>query len=516
MRGVRALAQRLFGIDGRSLAAFRIGIGSLVLADLWTRSAAIEQHYSDAGVLPRDAYARLLAVSPWQWSVHFVTGSVAGQSALFLFATVAACALIAGYRTRAATIVTWAMLVSLQARNPMVLYGADQLLRVMLFWSMFLPLGCVWAFDRYKAPSPLAPSRHVSTATAALLLQPCVMYLFAGLLKWNDSWQSGSALGYALAAETYATGIGRMLGRSPALVAALGRLVPWIEILAPIPLLLPWRTATVRMVTLVLLAGFHAAMGLSLHTGLFQPVAVVALIPFLPTGFWERVGTGHPRTANAGIPAPASTTTRARWFSMVQQTLVGVLFAYVLAWNVVGLSTEQYAAQHNLAWMQEWWRAGRTGVPLSFRDYAIEREMGNIGWIGRVFALYQRWDMFESVGPEIRGWPVIVGTLGDGRKVSVLDERAVDKDAAQVAPAAPLSFYPGARWLVYFTYLRTPGTKPARELLPAVVTRDWDRRNPGSKLVSMRIAFVTAGDGSTSGKSEVWYDGMTQGNGLGQ
>ena len=105
---------------------------------------------------------------------------------------------------------------------------------------------------------------------------------------------------------------------------------------------------------------------------------------------------------------------------------------WLSAWT--GGSLETLAADPRRprnGWMQEWWRAGRTGVPLSFRDYAVERKMGKLGWIGRVFALYQRWDMFESVGPEIRGWPVIVGTLSDGRKVSVLDEGALSGRAEE-------------------------------------------------------------------------------------
>ena len=526
------LFSRLFSIDGRSLAAFRIGIGALVLVDLWTRSSAIEQHYSDLGILPREAYARLLQVSDWQWSVHLWTGSMAGQYALFVGAAAAACALIAGYRTRAAAVVTWALLVSLQARNPMVLYGADQLLRLLLFWSMFLPLGssircppaaCRRAIDRRpEVASNPATTRHLSMATAALLLQPCVMYFFAGLLKSNVSWQSGAALGHALSSDMYVTPFGRMLAGFPELVSMLGRGVPWVEIFAPMLLLMPWKTTAFRKVGLPLLVAFHVAMGSALHTGLFQPAALVALIPFLPAGFWDRLGIGHGEVTEASIEKSASLASPAalsssfvRWRSTVVQAVVAFLFAYGLAWNVVGLNVHQYAAQQGLNWMREWWGKGRTGVPLSFRDYAVERRMGGFGWIGRVSALHQRWDMFENVGPEYRGWPVIAGTLTDGQKVSVLDGGPPGDQGSRLAPEAPLGFYPGTRWLVYFTYLRTSGTQQARELLPAVVTRDWERRNPGKKLESLRILFVhpsTAAAGSTPVKTEVWYDGPANGS----
>ena len=44
---------RVFGADLRSLAAFRIAIALLVLADLTTRSCDLRAHYADDGVLPR-------------------------------------------------------------------------------------------------------------------------------------------------------------------------------------------------------------------------------------------------------------------------------------------------------------------------------------------------------------------------------------------------------------------------------------------------------------------------------
>jgi hypothetical protein len=483
---------RLFAIDPRSLAAFRIALGVIVLVDLWTRASAIEQHYSDLGILPRDAYERLLQVSPWQWSIHLLTGSVAGQSVLFVVAAAAACAMIAGYRTRAATAVSWFMLVSLQARNPMVLYGADQLLRLLLFWAMFLPL------ERSGARPTIL--RHVSMASAALLLQPCVMYFFAALLKWNSSWQSGSALGHALASDMYVTSFGRMLAGSPALVATFGRAVPWIELLAPLLLLMPWRTSSFRMIAFPVLVAFHLAMGAALHTGLFPLVTIAALIPFVPSEVWDRLGIGV--AIAAPEVAPSNT-----WRAAALQALVALLFVYAVAWNVVGLKAEEYAAQQNFAWMKEWWSEGRKGIPLSFRDYAVERMMGPLGWLGRVTALQQRWDMFERVGPEYRGWPVAIGMLADGTKVNVLDATAPAEVQAHVAPEDPLPLYPGTRWLVYFTYLRTSGTQAARELLPAVMTRDWERRNPGKKLESLQILFVQP----PPGKIELWYDGAAKG-----
>ena len=48
-----------------------------------------------------------------------------------------ALALLVGYRTRIATIFSWVLLISLQARNVFITQGGDALTVVLLFWGLF-------------------------------------------------------------------------------------------------------------------------------------------------------------------------------------------------------------------------------------------------------------------------------------------------------------------------------------------------------------------------------------------
>ena len=527
-RGLAATLDRLFGIDGRSLAAFRIALGALVVADLVTRAADLEAHYTDAGVLPREAYRRLFALSEWQWSLHMSTGSVAGQAALLVVALAAACALVVGYRTRLATAVTWLLTVSLQARNPMILYGADQLLRMLLFWSLFLPLGAEWSLDRLRGASPQdRPRRHLSMATAAILLQPCLMYLFSGALKQNPSWHSGAALSHALSSDMFATPLGHRLLAYPGLLERLTPLVPWFEMLVPLALFVPWATGAFRAAALLLLAGFHLVLGLLFVTGLFQYAAVAGLLPFIPGGAWDRLAGSGPlrrlarpiaerprRLPSHGRLRPAPTAPR-RWLDAGGQILVAGLFLYVVAWNVAGLRLEEYSTRHSMTWIREWWAAGHPGVPLTFRDYVVERMLGNLGWIGRVASLHQRWDMFYRTSVEERGWHVVIGTLEDGREISLLEGGRPLESGTHRKPASVRALYPTTRWATYFAYLRTPGAEPARRLLPPVISRQWAKRRPDLPIETLRIVFVqdlpASGPGASGHREIVWYEGPPQG-----
>ena len=198
------ILQRLFAIDVRSLALFRICIGLILLVDILTRSTDIQQHYSDLGVLPREALWQLFLLSKWHWSLHAWTGSVAGQTILFACAAACAVAVILGYRTRLALVLSWLLLASLHARNPILQYGADHLLRMLLFWSMFLPLGCYWSIDRLRVVVPPDwPGRHLSMASAAILLQIFLFYFFSGLFKRNEIWQGGEGMYHALSSNMF-------------------------------------------------------------------------------------------------------------------------------------------------------------------------------------------------------------------------------------------------------------------------------------------------------------------------
>ncbi len=97
------------------------------------------------------------------------------QALLFVVAAVAAVALLVGYRTWVASVVVWILLLSIQHRNPLVLGSGDDLLRMLLFWGMSLPLGAVWSVDRAVEREAGAlrwsTMRYFSLATVALFMR---------------------------------------------------------------------------------------------------------------------------------------------------------------------------------------------------------------------------------------------------------------------------------------------------------------------------------------------------------
>jgi predicted DCC family thiol-disulfide oxidoreductase YuxK len=284
------LLTRLFGIDLRSLALFRVVIGSIVFLDLISRSRYLVAHYTDAGVIPRDAlYVYLLR--PTQWSVHLLSGSAAYQAFLFVAAAVCALAMIFGYRTRWAVILTWLFSVSLQYRNPMVNNSGDALLRVLLFWSMFLPLGARFSFDSAVNNSPRPkPVSVLSIATAALLLQTCIVYWFTAALKDDVIWRADhSAVYYALSIEQFVTPFGKLFYPYPDLMKLMTIFTLYLEIIGPSIVFLPFLTGPIRVAVILAFFGLHLGFGTFMRLGFFPWISAASWLPFVPTWFWEHL-----------------------------------------------------------------------------------------------------------------------------------------------------------------------------------------------------------------------------------
>ena len=92
---------RVFSIDLRSLAAFRIATGLLLLVDLINRGLYLQDHYTDFGLCLAPYLDKFANIQ--YFSFHLSHGSGWFQSALFVVAAFFAICMMVGYRTRLVT-----------------------------------------------------------------------------------------------------------------------------------------------------------------------------------------------------------------------------------------------------------------------------------------------------------------------------------------------------------------------------------------------------------------------------
>jgi hypothetical protein len=110
-------------------------------------------------------------------------------------------------------------------------------------------------------------------------------------------------------------------------------------------------------------------------------------------------------------------------------------------------------------------------VPVSFRDYSVERRLdtlgvpGLLGAPGRILQIHQRWDMFSHTGPPIRGWPGVVVTARDGRVLSLLEdgrELVINPEGARTSGSAGAERTLGGLFYIPQTNGDTPAERGVR------------------------------------------------------
>jgi hypothetical protein len=469
--GWRARLAEVVGIDLRSLAVLRVGLAVLVVCDLAARAPDLAAHYGDGGVLPRAAALVWLPVEA-HLSIYTASGQPWFQAGLFALAALAAAALAAGWHTRAASMLSWYLLFALQARNPAVGHGGDNVLRLVMFWAMFLPLGARWSRDRAAGRLAAPPGPQVVSAAAlAARLQLCLVYWVTAAFKWNPAWLGGGAIATALRVDRLSTSWGRWLLNFPRLLRWVTRGTLAFEILGPLAAWTPFYSGPVRSVVVLGFVLFHlCGLRPALRLGSFPWVCAVAWALFLPSWFWERLHRGRLgrvmdaldrsdfRGEEAWRARQAHRTGSTRRGRRLGDGLAALLLAYVLLLNLRELGLAPFG-------------------PL----------LPATEWISQSLSLHQRWNMFAPSPPLDDGWIVAAGRTRDGRAVDAWRGSALDLSRPEPLETA----YGNFRWTKYLGNLRQPDHVFHRRLFGNYLCRRWNSAHAGAeRLESLTLVYM--------------------------
>ena len=292
----------LFSIDLRTLALTRVAFALIVLVDLLSRLSDLKVFYTDGGVMPRAAVHENLPDS-WFISLHFLSGRAEIEMLMFVISGTLALLLLLGYKTRLVSFLTWLLFSSLCIRNPFIVHGADDLLKMMLFWGIFVPWGVRYSVDSSINPTPGAlPQKVFSVGTMALLLQMPLVYFFSGILKNGLEWRHDfTAILYALKVPDFALPLGTWLTSYPGFLKVVTASTLVLEMAGALLLFCPFRTKTVRGFVIVAFVLMQLGLALTLTLGLFPLISIAALLPFIASSFWDRLFSSLRTSERTGL-----------------------------------------------------------------------------------------------------------------------------------------------------------------------------------------------------------------------
>lgn len=450
-----AYLRACYTLDLRALGLMRIGTGIVLLVDLLIRSFSLRAHYSDEGVLTVSVLKQY-NWNPYYFSFHAISGEVWFEALLFVLNAACVVMLIAGYRSRLFTFICWAFLVSLQNRNPFILQGGDDLLRMLLFWGIFLPWGSAYAV---RQPAR-ATNAAVSFANAGYLLLIASVYFFSAMLKTSPEWhEEGSAVYYALSLDQMRLPLGTLVYRFPWLMTFLTHLVYWIEVIAPLLLLLPLRNKWCRVAGIAAITLLQLGIMSCLYVGLFYIIALVALTGLLPSPVMDALERRFFGSGASLVKEEEEETRSSPLASFVRLNVN--LYCIVLALYCLIMNLSQ----------------------VSWFKYELQYSLLNVSHLLR---LEQSWGMFSPAVLKDDGWYVYDGYTADGRHIDLSNGATVDFSK----PANVVTTYESDRWRKFGENYVFNNNNHMRPYFCRYLIRSWNEKHPTERVVEATVFYM--------------------------
>lgn len=448
-----SLLERSFGLDTRSLAVFRISISLVLLADLWIRSGDLIPHYSDRGVLPLSLWKEHVR-EHWLLCFHALAGDENGLRLLWAVGYLLAGSLLVGLFSRTAAFACWIYWLSLSARNPIILSGGDGLLRAVLLWCALLPIGDRLSIDAWRAGRPLDVREGrvvVSPGSVIFVLTLVTMYWVSAYWKSNPVWLSeGTALARALDYDLYSTGRMKWLLEHPEPLRWLSRMTVVFELLGPLLVVLPLRSARFRAAAVLAFIGFHGIIAMALELGIFTYTCISAWLAVVPPEVWNRV------TGGRTVPRPSEPARHAYEGDLPFTPILRDFAACAVACCM-------------LAYLAHDCCRGCFTLPPS-----VER-------IVTLGGFRTRWHLYETPSP-LDGWVVAKAVTRGGSEIDLLQG---GRQVTWEKPPELSRLHPNHRWRKLVRRLSRPESAPVVAAFLQYLCREAPR------IAGERVASVT-------------------------
>lgn len=269
-------------IAAERLAAWRIGVGVALLIDLLLFYLPnFRWLYGPASLAEPGVFAERFAQPFWNWSLLNVLPVAWGPRVCLALWIVSAVLIVAGWRTRLAALVAFAMSISFYNTNFFLHNSGDRLRHFLLLLLIFAPTDFAWRLGR-RANGTSEPICVSGWPARLMLIQLCAMYFMNGFYKlFGRMWWDGSVMHYLCHDYAWARWSALAMPIWTTQLLAWGTLL-W-ETGFPLWILLR-RTRTIALLVGVF---FHALTFFHLEIAAFP---IYALCLYLPLAPWERLG----------------------------------------------------------------------------------------------------------------------------------------------------------------------------------------------------------------------------------
>ncbi|MDO9001267.1 MAG: hypothetical protein Q7W45_15995 [Bacteroidota bacterium] len=428
----------------------RVGIALIIIADLLIRGNDLTAHYTDEGLWPTN----LIHNFGWKagnWSLHEISGTYSWALSLFIIHFVFALFLLFGYKTKLATLLVWLLTISLHNRNLFVQQSGDDLLRLVLFWGLFMPWNAYYSLDSKKERFRI---KQTTLASLGYLILIASVYFFTVSLKTSAEWRAeGSAIYYALSLEQIRLPIGDWLYQFPMLMKLLTWFVFYIELAIPILILWPSKKGNLRLMAFILILLLHIGIGYTMYVGLFFIINIVTGIGLLPKNVMDKFETKLKLQSDKVIRHVKNTSIVKYSINTICLLVIGISF-------IINLSA------------------------VNWFNYELRKE---VWYPVNVLRLDQYWGMFSPSILKKDGWFVYHGMDSIGRQWDLYrDNEYVDYKK----PEHIVSMYKSDRWRKLAENMQNDSYTFLRPQYCRYIIREWNKKHPNKKMNMLNLYYM--------------------------
>lgn len=289
-REIPLLWRRIFDgqTDLRVYALLRIGVGIMLLVHNVLLFPALGDFLGSDGFLPPWLLRNTTSYGLYSFFTFLEENDWSAVVALTALG-VGTVTLLLGIRPGLSAAVVLLVLNALQHRMPFILHGGDIVLRLLVFYLIWMPSGERWAVRLHPRPTPV-PARGEVWPLRLMQIQMCAIYLSAAISKtYGNWWVDGDAMSYiAQLREFFAVsrpGVG-LIASTPILL----KLITWATVGGEfaIPLLV-WFKET-RRVAIVAAVLLHLGVEYTMYVYFFSYTMLVGLCAFLEGADLDAMG----------------------------------------------------------------------------------------------------------------------------------------------------------------------------------------------------------------------------------
>lgn len=162
----------------------------------------IERYFEEQGFDPHLNYSRGMPA----WSIWFHVTDPTKMALVHAGFVLATFLFMIGFCTRCTSFLAWFAAMNYIHRNPVILFGVDTMMGILLLYLVLAPSGSALSVDRwlfrkrYRAafgaePPPPEPSVSANVALRMLQIHVCIIYFIAGITKLQGAaWWNGTAV----------------------------------------------------------------------------------------------------------------------------------------------------------------------------------------------------------------------------------------------------------------------------------------------------------------------------------